>query len=180
MECMRQTNNSNVINSITGSWKTKHGELSTISEKEDLNPLPSFDIPLKAAAVKCGLGYQGKSTLLVTPHHGPRVGLISVLTTAELDIDEPYKEDFYGNCEKCILACPTKALEPYGLKMNRCMTYSAESPNSSDVVEDVRELERKLVAKPTQNSYIECTTCIDVCPIGKPSFRDDEMMEKVK
>jgi epoxyqueuosine reductase len=90
-----------------------------------------------------------------------------VLTTAELDIDKPYKENLCGDCEKCVVACPTKALEPYKLKINRCMTYSAESPHSSDVPEDVRKLERKLIAKPTLNGYIECTTCIDVCPIGK-------------
>jgi epoxyqueuosine reductase len=135
--------------------------------KRGFESLPSFGIPLKTAAVKCGLGCQGKNTLLVTPGYGPRVRLISVLTTAELDIDEPYKEDLCGDCENCVVACPTKALEPYKLKINRCMTYSAESPNSSDVTDDVRKLERRLIEKPTQHSYIECTICIDVCPIGK-------------
>jgi len=135
--------------------------------KRGFDSLSSYGIPLKTAAVKCGLGCQGKNTLLVTPRLGPRVGLISVLTTAELDIDEPYKEDLCGNCEKCLVACPTKALKPYRLKINRCMTYSAESPLSSDVPEDVRKLEKKLIQRPTSNSYIECTTCIDVCPIGK-------------
>jgi len=136
--------------------------------KRGFESLPTFGIPLKTAAIKCGIGCQGKNTLLITPSHGPRVRLISVLTTAELDVDEPRKEDLCGDCEKCVLACPTRALEPYKLKINRCMTYSAESPYSSDVAEDVRESERKLIAKPTPNSYIECTICIDVCPIGKP------------
>jgi len=127
----------------------------------------SLSIPLKTAAVRCGLGCQGKSTLVITPSYGPRVRLISVLTTAELDVDEPYNEDLCRDCEKCLTACPTKALDPYKLKIERCMTYSAESPHSSDVAEEVRELERRLIRKPTSNSYIECTICIDVCPIGK-------------
>ncbi len=135
--------------------------------KREFESLPSFGIPLKTAAVQCGLGCQGKNTLLITPSLGPRVRLISVLTTAELDIGEPYEENLCGNCEKCLVACPTKALKPYRLKINRCMTYSAESPHSSDVPEDVRKLEKKLIQRPTSNSYIECTTCIDVCPIGK-------------
>ena len=135
--------------------------------KKGYESLLSLTIPLKTAAVRCGLGCQGKNTLLITPNRGPRIRLISVLTTAELDIDEPYKEDLCGECEKCIIACPTKALEPYKIKINRCMTYAAEKPDASDVPEDVRKLERRLIKRPTPNSYMECTTCIEVCPIGK-------------
>lgn len=141
--------------------------------KKGFDSLVSSGIPLKTAAVQCGLGCQGKNTLLITPDLGPRVRLISVLTNAELDVDEPYKDDLCGNCEKCLIACPTRALEPYKLKMTRCMTYSAESPHSLDVPDDVRKLERLHITRPTSNSYIECTTCADVCPIGRrcPSDR---------
>ena len=128
----------------------------------------SLAIPLKTAAVRCGLGCQGKNTLLITPNHGPRIRLISVLTTAELDVDEPCKDDLCGECEKCIIACPTKALEPYKIKINRCLTYAAEKPHAQDVPDDVRKIEKRLIQRPTSNSYIECTTCIEVCPIGKP------------
>jgi len=136
--------------------------------KRGFDAILSSRIPLKTAAVKCGLGCQGKNALLVTPSFGPRVGLISVLTTAELDVDEPYGENLCGDCKKCLIACPTQALEPYKLIINRCLTYSAESPHSTDVPEDVRELDRKLIKRPTPHSYIECSTCIDVCPIGRP------------
>lgn len=148
--------------------KNKAWMITDHLRKKGFESLPSLAIPLKTSAVKCGLGCQGKNTLLITPSHGPRVRLISVLTTAELDIDEPYKEDLCGDCEKCLLACPTRALEPYKLKINRCMTYSAENPFASDVSEDVKKLERSLIERPTQNSYIECTICIEACPIGKP------------
>jgi epoxyqueuosine reductase len=136
--------------------------------KKGYESLLSFTIPLKTAAVRCGLGCQGKNTLLITPNHGPRIRLISVLTTAELDIDEPYKDDLCGDCEKCIIACPTKALEPYKIKINRCLTYAAEEPHAQDVPDDVRKIEKRLIKRPTPNSYIECTTCIEACPIGKP------------
>ncbi len=129
---------------------------------------PSTALPNKTAAIQCGLGCQGKNTLLVTPDHGPRVSLISLLTTAKLDTDSPFEEDLCGDCDRCIKACPTKALKPYTIEMQRCMTYSVESPESPDVPEDVREKERRLVPRPTSNSYIECATCITVCPIGKP------------
>jgi epoxyqueuosine reductase len=127
----------------------------------------TLSVPLKTSAVKCGLGCQGKNTLLITPKYGPRVRLIAVLTTAELEIDEPFKEDFCRSCQKCVDACPTKALEPYKMRINRCMTYSAENAAAKDVSEDVKTLERKLVSRPTPYSYIECTICMDTCPIGK-------------
>lgn len=82
-------------------------------------------------------------------------------------MDEPYKEDLCRNCEKCVVACPTQALEPYKIKISLSMTYAAEKPDASDVPEDARKLERRLIERPTSNSYIECTTCIEACPIGK-------------
>lgn len=127
----------------------------------------SLNIPLKTTAVKCGLGSQGKNTLLITPNYGPRTRLIAVLTTAELDIDEPFKDNLCGKCEKCINACPTKALEPYRIKINRCLTYAAEEPYAKDVPEGVRKIEAQLTLRPTSNSYVECTICVQACPIGR-------------
>jgi epoxyqueuosine reductase QueG len=126
------------------------------------------DMPMKTAAVRCGLGWQGKNTLLITQTHGPRVSLVSVLTDAPLEADEPFTDELCGECERCLKACPTGALEPYRLNIVRCLTYSAESPHTTDVPPDVRELDGKLIKRPTAHSYIECTTCIDACPIGKP------------
>ncbi|UCH31681.1 MAG: epoxyqueuosine reductase [Candidatus Bathyarchaeota archaeon] len=133
----------------------------------------SLAIPLKTAAVRSGLGCQGKNTLLITPEYGPRIRLISVLTAAELDTDKPCKDDLCGECEKCIIACPTKALEPYKIVINRCLTYAAEKPRAQDVPDDIRKIEKRLVQRPTPNSYIECSICIEACPIGKPSFSEN-------
>jgi epoxyqueuosine reductase len=134
--------------------------------KRGFDSVPSVDIPLKTAAVKCGLGCQGKNTLLVTPTYGPRVRLVSVLTTAELDIDEPYEENLCKDCERCVLACPAKALEPYRIKVNRCMVYSSENSRSTYVPHETRELEKRLIRRPTHNSFIDCTMCLEACPRG--------------
>jgi epoxyqueuosine reductase len=147
--------------------KNKAWSITDYLTKKEFESKLSLSIPLKTSAVKCGLGCQGKNTLLITPDYGPRVRLISVLTKAELDVDEPFKDDLCRDCQKCINVCPTKALDPYRLKINHCMTYSAENPTVVDVNGEVKELERKLVQTPTPCSYIECTMCIDVCPIGK-------------
>jgi epoxyqueuosine reductase len=127
----------------------------------------SLTISLKTSAVKCGLGNQGKNTLLITPKYGPRIRLIAILTTAKLDPDEPFQDDLCGNCKECITACPTQAIEPYKININRCLTYAAETPKSKDVPEDVRKIEQKQIQRPTANSYVECTICQEACPIGR-------------
>jgi epoxyqueuosine reductase len=127
----------------------------------------SNNIPLKTAAVKCGLGFQGKNSLLISPKFGPRVKLIAILTDAVLEIDSPFEDDLCGDCDRCLKVCPTKAIEPYRLNITHCMVYSAESPNTDDVPEFVRQEERRLFPRPTPNSFIECTRCMDVCPIGE-------------
>ncbi|MHA1958013.1 MAG: epoxyqueuosine reductase [Candidatus Thorarchaeota archaeon] len=131
----------------------------------------SFDIPVKTSAVKAGLGWQGKNTLLITPEYGPRIKLISILTDAELKPDDEFKDNHCGDCEKCITACPTRALEPYKLTIEQCITYSVESPCTTDVSDDVREVEKRLTKRPTPHSFIECTKCIDACPIGREASR---------
>lgn len=132
------------------------------------------NIPLKPAAVIAGLGCRGKNTLLVTPEYGPRVRLAAVLTSAELEPDEPFTEDLCGKCERCIHACPTGALLPHEIDIKRCLTYAAESPESPDVEEDVRDLERRLIIKPSPNSFVECTICQDACPIGRAPKNMDQ------
>jgi hypothetical protein len=47
------------------------------------------------------------------------------------------------------------------------MVYASENPRSTDVPDKTRELEKKLTKRPTPNSFIDCTTCLEACPIGK-------------
>ncbi|MFH2110440.1 MAG: 4Fe-4S double cluster binding domain-containing protein [Candidatus Bathyarchaeota archaeon] len=124
-------------------------------------------IPMKTTAVVCGLGCQGKNTLLVTPEVGPRVGLMAVLTSAELEPDQPFKGDFCEGCDRCIKACPTGALTPYKIDHMKCLTYASENPGRTDFAPEIREKERRLVTRPTLRSYVECSVCMYACPVGK-------------
>lgn len=121
-------------------------------------------ISLKPAAIESGLGCRGKNTLIVSPEHGPRLRFTVVLTSAELDPDEPFSRDLCGDCTRCVEACPTRALKPFEIDIRRCLTYAAENLDSPLVAEDVRELESKLIKRPTLNGFIECTICQDACP----------------
>ncbi len=149
--------------------KNKAWKVIQYLESQGHNAIYSVGIPLKPIAVQCGLGWQGKSTLLVTPHHGPRVNLIAVLTDAELDCDEPFQEDLCKECMKCVKACPAKAITPYECNIYRCIVYALECPEDPEVSEKIRKLEQRLTLRPTAHSDIECSRCMDICPYGHTS-----------
>lgn len=62
----------------------------------------------KLVAHLAGLGFIGKSCLLVTPQFGGRVRLATVLTDAPLPADAP-AEGQCGDCDKCVALCPVRA-----------------------------------------------------------------------
>ena len=77
----------------------------------------------KAWAQRCGVGWQGKNTLIIHPSAGSFFFIGIILTNLEIEPDIPAK-DHCGSCEKCIKACPTGALDtPYQLNIPRCISY---------------------------------------------------------
>jgi len=68
-------------------------------------------LPHKSAAVRAGLGFIGKNTLLVTPDYGCALCLGKVLTAAPFaTASSPPPEPQCGDCRVCVEACPTGAL----------------------------------------------------------------------
>jgi epoxyqueuosine reductase QueG len=63
------------------------------------------------AAVAAGLGLIGRNNLFMTPKHGPRVRLVSVITEAELVPDSQIEEPIClgEKCNQCVKACPSGA-----------------------------------------------------------------------
>ena len=59
----------------------------------------------KAVGRMAGLGWQGKSLLLVNPEYGPRIRLATILTDAPLEPDSPM-DNRCGDCTRCADACP--------------------------------------------------------------------------
>ena len=74
-------------------------------ETDDATPLPH-----KTVATRAGLGWIGKSALLVTPEFGSMVRLSSLLTDAPLPCAPPVDESRCGDCEACARACPGGAV----------------------------------------------------------------------
>jgi Fe-S oxidoreductase len=47
------------------------------------------------------------------------------------------------------------------------MAYASENPGSTQIPPEVRALAEKYTTRPSRCSYLECTICMDACPIGK-------------
>lgn len=113
----------------------------------------------KAIAIMAGMGWQGKSLLLVTPKYGPRVRLSSVLTDMPLEFDSPVKNRC-GNCTKCAEACPAGAIRnvnTYLHYLNREEALDLDKCHANTLkYMDVPGIE-----------YTFCGQCIPVCPYGK-------------
>ncbi len=75
-------------------------------------------------AWKAGLGWIGKNTQLILPGKGSFFFLGEIVTTWEADAyDEPVPSRC-GNCDRCLRACPTGALEKaFTLNANHCLSY---------------------------------------------------------
>jgi epoxyqueuosine reductase QueG len=86
--------------------KEKGFRVKAIPAAETVNEISLLgSISHKAVARMAGLGWQGKSLLLINPEYGPRVRLVTVLTDMPLTPDRPI-ENRCGKCLECVKACP--------------------------------------------------------------------------
>ena len=106
-------------------------------------------------AAQAGIGWHGKSTMLIDKRLGTWFLLAEILTTLELPTDEPVA-DRCGTCERCIAACPTGAITaPHRLDARRCISYLTIELKGSIPLEL-----RSLVG----DRVFGCDDCLDVCP----------------
>ncbi len=113
----------------------------------------------KAVALAAGLGWQGKSLLLVTPKHGPRVRLVTVLTDLDIAPDKPLKNRC-GSCTACAEACPAGAIRGVGTD-----SHFATRHEAIDLDACVAQLKR--FSKGQHLAPYICGVCVSVCPWGK-------------
>jgi len=82
------------------------------------------DISLKHAAELAGLGTITRNYLLTSPKYGNLLWFSAVLTDAELTPDEKIQHNLCDNCNKCVEACPSGALNnPDLFGRNECSKF---------------------------------------------------------
>lgn len=112
----------------------------------------------KTVAAASGMGWIGKSGLLVTPEYGPRVRLATVLTDMKLEVSNIPQFPGCGNCMSCVNACPAMALtgNNYVSGADRSTVIDARAC-SEYMKRNFQHIGRGSV----------CGVCIKVCPFGR-------------
>ncbi len=106
-------------------------------------------VPHKLIAHLAGLGFIGRSGLVVNPTFGSQVRYATILTDFPLKADEP-KVGNCGDCCECVKVCPVGAIkqDTKDLDLNAC-----------------RELLKGFSKKPGIGHFI-CGICVKVCKGG--------------
>ncbi len=111
----------------------------------------------KLAARQAGLGWIGKSCLLVTPEAGPRVRWNSVLTDARLEPTGRPIEDRCGSCTECVDMCPQNAFTG--------RSFIEAEPREARY--DARKCERYFESLDAARGRTACGLCLYACPFGR-------------
>jgi len=113
-------------------------------------------VPERELAVRAGLGWIGKNTMLIRPGTGSFFFIGSVFTDLPVELDQPFEADHCGTCTRCLDACPTGALvEARTLDATRCISYLT--------IEHKPDPEPEL-ARRFEGWAFGCDICNDVCP----------------
>jgi epoxyqueuosine reductase len=111
----------------------------------------------KLAAHMAGLGWIGKSCLLVTPEAGPRVRWASVLTDAPLEPTGGPMDEQCGSCRQCVEVCPVHAFTGEAFRPNDPREVRFDAQKCDQYFDDMHRTQ----------SWAVCGMCLYVCPHGR-------------
>jgi len=110
----------------------------------------------KVLAAQAGLGWQGKNSLVLNQEYGSFLFLGEIFTDIALETFQATLNatNRCGTCERCIVACPTGALEDSVLKTELCISYWTLEHRGAFTAKT-----------PKWNNWIAgCDICQEVCP----------------
>lgn len=113
----------------------------------------------KAVARMAGIGWQGRSLLIVSPKFGPRIRLATVLTDMPLTPDVPI-ENRCGSCTACKNACPVSAIR------NAAFGTGYASREEALIFGRCAERTYENSLRPGIDARI-CGVCVTACPYGR-------------
>lgn len=128
----------------------------------------SRPIAERSLAVKSGIGFRARNSMIIRPKLGSYFFIGVMLTTLELAPDDPLPGSC-GTCRRCVDACPTDVIGMDGsFKIDQCIGY--------------RTIEHKApLTKPELESYdgwvFGCDICQEVCPFNHANVPLTDWME---
>ncbi len=112
-------------------------------------------------AQQAGLGWIGKNSCLINKKFGSFFFLCELFVDFELPADSPAK-NHCGKCQRCIDACPAKAIVRAGIvDARKCISY---------LTIEYRGQIGEAQAKTIGNWIFGCDVCQEVCPFNKKLF----------
>ncbi|MBC7539761.1 MAG: DUF1730 domain-containing protein [Bacteriovorax sp.] len=125
----------------------------------DTHPVLERDLAMRA-----GIGWFGKNSMLINRHHGSFFIIGSLLLNKKIQNVElkSIETDHCGQCTRCIDACPTDAIDPVS------RTIVAKDCISTFTIEQFRldtVPSEKMTLK--EGTIFGCDICQDVCPWNK-------------
>jgi epoxyqueuosine reductase len=150
----------NIISSVISSFLNKEGYKTLpipAAERTDIeNAIPT--ISHRMIAHLSGLGWIGKSCLLVTPDFGPRVRLVSVLTNAPLKATGSIIEQKCNSCIECVRICPVQAITGKNFNKGDARSVRFDFMKCQNYFEKMKKDDSR---KPV------CGMCLYICPYGR-------------
>ncbi len=142
---------------VYGEKHRREKQYAELLHKKGIKVAKRNLIPRKMAAIRAGIGWQGKNSLIITEEFGSWIALSNLIVNIELEPDNPLSKDC-GSCQSCIRACPTSAIQAPGvINVNKCIDYLTCKTGV---------IPQKLRDK-MGNRLVSCDCCQEACPYNK-------------
>lgn len=126
----------------------------------------SLPLAERELAVRAGLGWIGRHTLLIHPRHGSAFFIAGLLLNVNTE-NEPAAVRFAkgcASCRRCLDACPAQAItEENGVDARRCISYLTIEHRGDFSAEQ---------ASWAGHGLFGCDICQTVCPYNKKHLAD--------
>lgn len=126
----------------------------------------TYDFSHKMAATRAGLGWIGKTDLLISKRFGPRIRMASILTDFSFKYtNDPIETSLCRNCSLCVEICPANAAngKAWNVGIKRDDFFNPFK---------CRDYCKSISFEKLKKSISLCAKCVFVCPSGKNQSRD--------